>query len=476
MEPRKQRLMPWLYQRIEDGMTPGLFWIDKSQLIFQMPWVHAKKKSYDMDRDAALYKSWALNSGKYLPERDEPDPTTWKINFRCALNSLKGHINLVKTDEIEGYRRMQFSRQALNDQLELDQARNIGRKLLDMHGGQRRSESSFNSMSTPSLLRNFMEPGSQSDTLSICDDQNYRVHGSSTPAKSLSRSDSSLSSPESHTTGEIDDQRLHVAPGRCPSQGSENSEDSGLDEIEFIGSLIDQLTESPAEISYDTDICIFYYNKEVMRFRVSNPRGCRIYWPTRGDDLKLEPEEHDRFFGSHLRTQIALPDPVYDTPPLRKLLKSMQRGILLDMSNNDLYATQYGRCSVYCNDTRMETTDAGKLGRYEKTKVFDFRGLFTPHFENHCAKLGGCPSTELFFTFGQKWHHSRPAEENILSFTVTHSLARNKVQRRQHTSTTKLHLQLEIDKPTNEDEYVNILLGFYPPYSYSSSAMQSSLM
>jgi hypothetical protein len=133
MEPRKQRLMPWLYQKIEEAKTPGLHWVNKEALTFQMPWVHAKKKSYDMDRDAALYKSWAVNSGKYLPGRDEPDPTTWKINFRCALNSLRGYVNLIKTDEIEGYRQMQFNKRALDEQLELDQARTIG-KLAAVHG------------------------------------------------------------------------------------------------------------------------------------------------------------------------------------------------------------------------------------------------------------------------------------------------------------------------------------------------------
>jgi hypothetical protein len=186
--------------------------------------------------------------------------------------------------------------------------------------------------------------------------------------------------------------------------------------------------------------------------------------------MKLEPEEHERFFGSQFRTQISLPDPVYETPEMTRLLESMQRGILLDMNLNDLYATHYGRCSVYCNDTRLETTDAGKLGRYEKTKVFDYRTLFTPHFENHCANRGGCPSTELFFTFGQKWHHSRPAEENLFAMTVVHTLARSQVQRRSLESLRpRQKLSLEIQKPNSEDEYVSILLG---NVVYPSSAMQ----
>ena len=224
---------------------------------------------------------------------------------------------------------------------------------------------------------------------------------------------------------------------------------------------------------YDIDITVYYYNKEVARYKVTNPQGCRVYYsPHQRDAMKLELEEHERFFGSYYRTQLSLPDPVFETPEMSRLLESMQRGILLDLSSNDLYATHYGRCAVYCNDTRVETTEAGKLGRYEKTKVFDYRGLFSPHFENHCANRGGCPSTELFFTFGQQWHNARPAEENLLSITVVHTLARSQVQKRSlDIYRPRQNLELEILKPTSEDEYVNILLG---NVVYNPSAMQSA--
>ncbi|XP_062506107.1 interferon regulatory factor 3-like isoform X2 [Corticium candelabrum] len=390
MQKAGERFVPWLYNKVEENSIPGVIWVNKSDLLCQIPWQRGSRKSLTRGL-TRLLEAWADFCGR----SKKADLSTCLKEVNYAVKNTTGWLQTVKVDEIEGYRLLQFDRNVLRDvteerdteETQIDEIEVIG-SLIDL----------LNKSSNSS-------PGTQE---------------------------------------------------LCP------------DETEVIGSLIDQLTASPAEISYDIDICIFYYNKEVMRFRVSNPRGCRIYWPSRGDGLKIDPEEHDRFFGSHLRTQVALPYPVYDTPPLRKLLKSMQRGILLDMSNYDLYATQYGRCSVYCNDTRIETTDAGKLGRYEKTKVFDYRGLFTSHFENHCAKLGGCPSTELFFTFGQKWHHSRPAEENIMSFTVIHSLARSKVKRYHHAkSTPKQNLQLEIAEPTSEDEYVNILLGYDPPYPLS---------
>ncbi|KAF3841144.1 hypothetical protein F7725_007006 [Dissostichus mawsoni] len=39
------------------------------------------------DKDACLFKKWALHTGKYI-EGQACDPKTWKANFRCAMNSL----------------------------------------------------------------------------------------------------------------------------------------------------------------------------------------------------------------------------------------------------------------------------------------------------------------------------------------------------------------------------------------------------
>uniref|UniRef100_A0A672FN88 Interferon regulatory factor 1-like n=1 Tax=Salarias fasciatus TaxID=181472 RepID=A0A672FN88_SALFA len=82
------RLRPWLEEQIGSGKYPGVSWLDKSALIFQIPWKHAARHGWSIDRDATLFRSWALHTGRYHPGKDKPDPKTWKANFRCALNSL----------------------------------------------------------------------------------------------------------------------------------------------------------------------------------------------------------------------------------------------------------------------------------------------------------------------------------------------------------------------------------------------------
>lgn len=80
-------MRPWLEEQINSCKIPGLKWVNKEKRIFQIPWMHAARHGWDVEKDAPLFRNWALHTGKYQPG-DKPDPKTWKANFRCAMNSL----------------------------------------------------------------------------------------------------------------------------------------------------------------------------------------------------------------------------------------------------------------------------------------------------------------------------------------------------------------------------------------------------
>ena len=90
----------WIIDQVNSRQFPGLEWVNKEQNKFKVPWRHAKKKGYNRDRDAALFKEWAIFTGKFAKHSD---PTIWKINFRCALNSLKD-IEECKEEHTETYK------------------------------------------------------------------------------------------------------------------------------------------------------------------------------------------------------------------------------------------------------------------------------------------------------------------------------------------------------------------------------------
>uniref|UniRef100_A0A8C6SE26 Interferon regulatory factor 1a n=1 Tax=Neogobius melanostomus TaxID=47308 RepID=A0A8C6SE26_9GOBI len=88
------RLRAWLEKQIHSGDYPGVRWLDR---IFQIPWKHAARHGWSIDRDATLFRSWAIHTGK-----DKPDPKTWKANFRCALNSLSDICELREHSKKKG--------------------------------------------------------------------------------------------------------------------------------------------------------------------------------------------------------------------------------------------------------------------------------------------------------------------------------------------------------------------------------------
>ncbi|XP_059202851.1 interferon regulatory factor 2 [Centropristis striata] len=88
MPVERMRMRPWLEEQIDSCQIPGLKWVNKEKRIFQIPWMHAARHGWDLQKDAPLFMRWAIHTGKYQAGVDRPDPKTWKANFRCAMNSL----------------------------------------------------------------------------------------------------------------------------------------------------------------------------------------------------------------------------------------------------------------------------------------------------------------------------------------------------------------------------------------------------
>ncbi|CAI5766595.1 interferon regulatory factor 1 [Podarcis lilfordi] len=88
MPQTRMRMRPWMELQINSNKIPGLQWINKDEKLFQIPWKHAAKHGWELEKDACLFRNWAIHTGRYKPGDKEPDPKTWKANFRCAMNSL----------------------------------------------------------------------------------------------------------------------------------------------------------------------------------------------------------------------------------------------------------------------------------------------------------------------------------------------------------------------------------------------------
>lgn len=88
---RRQRqdrtgLRDWLEDHLVNGhFEKQLQWTDKSRKKFCLRWTHRSRATYDEDMDSVIFREWAIHTGK----NQVHDPSRWKTNFRCALNSIK---------------------------------------------------------------------------------------------------------------------------------------------------------------------------------------------------------------------------------------------------------------------------------------------------------------------------------------------------------------------------------------------------
>ncbi|XP_026228465.1 interferon regulatory factor 1-like isoform X1 [Anabas testudineus] len=87
MPVSRMRMRPWLEKMIDSNSIAGLTWVDKEKTMFSIPWKHAARHGWELNKDACLFKEWAIHTGKYA-EGQTCDPKTWKVNFRCAMRSL----------------------------------------------------------------------------------------------------------------------------------------------------------------------------------------------------------------------------------------------------------------------------------------------------------------------------------------------------------------------------------------------------
>ena len=111
MYSARQRLRPWLEDKINSGKVPGLCWRDKEKKEFRVSWKHAGKPDFNYEKDAMLFKLWAEHTGKYHAG-ESPDPSTWKTRFRCALHKMPDVVEVRvphSLDEKDPYRVFRFT-------------------------------------------------------------------------------------------------------------------------------------------------------------------------------------------------------------------------------------------------------------------------------------------------------------------------------------------------------------------------------
>ncbi|XP_078520616.1 interferon regulatory factor 2-like [Lissotriton helveticus] len=90
---------------------------EEEEKILKIPWkmMNAGRHGWDADKDAPLFRNWAIHTGKYQPGVDQADAKLWKATFRCGMRSsphveeLKNLRNVKGSDPYRVYRMLPLS-------------------------------------------------------------------------------------------------------------------------------------------------------------------------------------------------------------------------------------------------------------------------------------------------------------------------------------------------------------------------------
>lgn len=102
------------------------------------------------------------------------------------------------------------------------------------------------------------------------------------------------------------------------------------------------------------EILLRYCQQQVQIFHVRSPHGCRLFYdPERNDQMLLEPLKQE-LFGPDQFEQLEFPQCETTNPGQEehtyKLLTALDRGMLLECHNGNIYATRKSRCVPFFNE------------------------------------------------------------------------------------------------------------------------------
>ncbi|XP_056280831.1 interferon regulatory factor 5 isoform X2 [Pseudoliparis swirei] len=388
VQPRRIRLKPWLLAQVNSGRYPGLQWLSSEHRLFQIPWKHATRHTPASEEENTIFKAWALETGKYQEGVDEPEPAKWKANLRCALNKSREFqlkYDGTKETPLQPYKIYEVceqSRSADGAEDDDDEMPNLMELTIQP---RTRDTPSFSSLPVQSETAYDMIPMTS----------DLRVPGSFVHPAGL-RDLTSLPPPAASTPPE---------PALM--------EASGMGDVhKHQPCKYDLLSSVPLT---DLDLKFQYRGRTTGSLTVSNPQGCRLYY----GHLEPTPEQVE-LFGPVALQQVLFPG-TSDVQNQKQrfyteaLLDVMDRGLILEIWEQDIYAVRLCQCKVFWSGPGVpEHGPPNPLEREMKIKVFSLNDFLQGLILFHRGETGRPPPFDIAFCFGEDWPDRRPPEKKLI--------------------------------------------------------------
>ncbi|XP_076983003.1 interferon regulatory factor 5 isoform X2 [Tamandua tetradactyla] len=367
--PRRVRLKPWLVAQVNSCHYPGLQWVNGERKYFYIPWRHATRHGPSQDGDNTIFKAWAKETGKYTEGVDEADPAKWKANLRCALNKSRDFCLIY-----DGPRDMPPQPYKIYEVCSNGPAPTESQPNEDYAGeGEEQEEEELQRMLPNLSITEAAQPGPSMVPFSLPKEEFtwpptlQQPVGPGPPAP-----DPRFLAPPSGDPaafGELPKVLSNLEPGPLaaglPSAGEQ---------------LLPDLLISPHMLPLtDLEIKFQYRGRPPCSLTISNLHGCRLFYS------QLEAtQEQVELFGPVSLEQVRFPSPE-DIPSdkqrfyTNKLLDVLDRGLILQLQGQDLYAIRLCQCKVFWSGpcASAHGSRPNPIQREVKTKLFSLE-----HFLN----------------------------------------------------------------------------------------------
>uniref|UniRef100_A0A4W4F659 IRF tryptophan pentad repeat domain-containing protein n=1 Tax=Electrophorus electricus TaxID=8005 RepID=A0A4W4F659_ELEEL len=416
VQPRRIRLKPWLLAQVNSGKYPGLHWLNKDRRLFQIPWRHATRHLPTLEEENTIFKAWALETGKYQEGVDEPDPAKWKANLRCALNKSREFTlkyDGTKETPVQPYKIYEVCDQPLNGdgvEEEEEEVSFADSRIAEPANYQAFPRSTVDPFLVPVIAPDFTGQGHMVATVK----------------------------QEDFILGEGLPNGLGIGTGVIPPStvphavsGPGAIVDSPMQEVQaqaesHVQPCISDLLSSPHMLPLtDLDIKFQYRGRPVGSLTVSNPQGCRLYY----GNLAPTPEQVE-LFGPVTLHQVLFPGSTDIQNEKQRfytdhLLDVMDRGLILEIRGQDIYAIRLCQCKVFWSGPGVpENGPPNPMERERKINVFSLNSFLHGLILYQKGEAPTPPPFEIYFCFGEDWPDHKPKEKKLIIVQVVPVVAR----------------------------------------------------
>uniref|UniRef100_A0A3P9ISQ4 Interferon regulatory factor 5 n=1 Tax=Oryzias latipes TaxID=8090 RepID=A0A3P9ISQ4_ORYLA len=453
VQPRRVRLKPWLLAQVNSGRYPGLQWLGPDHRLFQIPWKHATRHTPVSDEENTIFKAWAVETGKYLEGVDEPDPAKWKANLRCALNKSREFqlkYDGTKETPLQPYKIYEVCKHpgVTGELYGLSlQSRWSAYKAVCSHGGLQSRWSAVTVVCSHGALQSRW-----SAFKAVCGHSGQRTAAADVPCVFP---DPPIGEPPFSELPRLipldlpiaSDLQLQVEQrGFVQHTGLPNGlhdlnslpatqAEPGLMEASTMEAVQNQTgSQNQQTFKYDllssvplTDLDLkFQYRGTTMGSEtVSNPQGCRLYY----GPLEPTPDQVD-LFGPVSLQQVRFPGTSEIQNQKQRfytdaLLDVMDRGLILEILDQDIYAIRLCQCKVFWSGPGLpEPGPPNPIEREKRIKVFCLNDFLQGLILYQKGEAPNPPPFEVYFCFGEDWPDKKPKERKLIIVQVVPVVAR----------------------------------------------------